>query len=77
MHPMFMKLFPETGVDDLLADEQEKQRAANRARRHRSRLATRSRPGPSNAGNGRSRAPGHRTRRAPGEAGGGLPVCPA
>jgi hypothetical protein len=41
MHPMFVKLFLETGADDLLADEQEKQRAANRARRHRSRLATR------------------------------------
>jgi len=41
MHPMFVKLFLETGADDLLPGEQERQRAANRARRNRSRLATR------------------------------------
>jgi hypothetical protein len=41
MHPIFGKLFLQTGADDLLADEQDKQRAANRARRHRPRLALR------------------------------------
>lgn len=41
MHPMFVKLLLETSADDLLADEEEKQRTANRARRHRSRMATR------------------------------------
>ena len=35
---MFLKLFLETGADDLLAYEEEKQRTANRARRHRSRM---------------------------------------
>ena len=40
MHPMFVKLFLETGVDDLLAEEEERRRTANRARRNRSRLAT-------------------------------------
>jgi hypothetical protein len=41
MHPMFVTLFLETDADDLLDCEEEKQRAANRARRHRSRMATR------------------------------------
>jgi hypothetical protein len=48
MHPMFVKLFPETGAVDLLADEEQKWRRANRARRNRSRLAMRvsaARPG--------------------------------
>ena len=41
MHPMFVKLFLEVGADDLLAYEEEQQRTANRARRHRSRMAPR------------------------------------
>ena len=40
MHPMFVKLFLETSEDDLLAEEQDRRRAANRARRARSRVAT-------------------------------------
>jgi hypothetical protein len=40
MHPMFVKLFLETSADDLLAEEEDKRRAANRARRNRTRLAT-------------------------------------
>jgi len=40
MHPMFVKLFLEDGDDDVLAEE-DRHRAANRARRARSRLATR------------------------------------
>ena len=40
MHPMFVKLFLENGDDDVLAEE-DRHRAANRARRARSRLATR------------------------------------
>jgi hypothetical protein len=34
MHPMFGKLFPQAGADDLLAGERDKQSAANRAGRH-------------------------------------------
>jgi hypothetical protein len=34
MHPMSVKLFPQAGAGDLLADEQDEQRAANRAGRH-------------------------------------------
>ena len=44
MHPMFVKLFLENGVDDTLAEEEDRRRAANRTRRvlgSRSRLATR------------------------------------
>ena len=41
MHPMFVKLFLQTGEDDLLAEEQDRRRAANRTRRTRSRVATR------------------------------------
>ena len=41
MHPVFVKLFLETGTDDLLAEEEDKRRAANRARRARSRVAAR------------------------------------
>ena len=40
MHPMFVKLFLQTSEDDLLAEEQDRRRAANRARRTRSRVAT-------------------------------------
>jgi hypothetical protein len=36
MHPMFVKLFIETDADDLLTDEQDKQRHARQARRSRS-----------------------------------------
>jgi hypothetical protein len=40
MHPTFVKLFLETGVDDLLAEE-DRRRAVNRGRRARSRVVTR------------------------------------
>ena len=39
MHPMFVKLFLENDADDMLAEE-DRRRAANRARRSRSRLTT-------------------------------------
>lgn len=41
MHPMFVKLFLQASEDDLLAEEDDRWRAANRARRTRSRVATR------------------------------------
>lgn len=41
MHPMFVKLYLEAEADDLLADEVEKRRSANRARRNRSRTPLR------------------------------------
>ena len=44
MHPMFVKLYLENGADDVLADEEDRRRASNRARRvraSRSRLVTR------------------------------------
>jgi hypothetical protein len=41
MHPMFVKLFLETDADDLLAEEEAKRRAANRARRSQARTAMR------------------------------------
>jgi hypothetical protein len=41
MHPMFVKLFLENDADDVLAEEEDRRRAANRARRPRSRQATR------------------------------------
>jgi hypothetical protein len=40
MHPMFVKLYLENDADDVLAEE-DGRRAANRARRARSRQATR------------------------------------
>ena len=40
MHPMFVKLFLETDADDLQADGLDRRRRANRARRIRSRTAT-------------------------------------
>jgi hypothetical protein len=40
MHPMFVKLFLENDADDVLAEE-DRRRAANRARRARARQATR------------------------------------
>jgi len=36
MHPMFARLFIETGTDDLLAEEQDRKRRAHAARRGRS-----------------------------------------
>lgn len=41
MHPMFVTLFLEPGADDLLAEEEDKRRAAKQARRARSRVNTR------------------------------------
>jgi hypothetical protein len=41
MHPMFVKLYLENDADDVLAEEENRRRAANRARRARSRRATR------------------------------------
>lgn len=41
MHPTFVKLFLETSMDDLLAEEEDRRRAVNRGRRARSRAATR------------------------------------
>jgi hypothetical protein len=40
MHPMFVKLYLENDADDVLAEE-DRRRAANRARRVRSRQAIR------------------------------------
>ena len=41
MHPMFVQLFLENGADDVLAEEEDRRRAAHRSRRARSRQATR------------------------------------
>ena len=41
MHPMFVRLFIETGTDDLLAEEQDTKRRAHAARRGRSALVLR------------------------------------
>jgi hypothetical protein len=41
MHPMFVKLFLENSADDVLAEEEDRRRTANRARRARARQATR------------------------------------
>ncbi len=41
MHPMFVKLYLEPDADDLLADERDKRRRANRAKRLRTRTAVR------------------------------------
>jgi len=46
MHPMFVKLYLEPDADDLLGDEQDRRRRANRARRLRSRTAMRVAGGP-------------------------------
>jgi hypothetical protein len=48
MHPMFVKLFLEADADDVLAADEDRRGAANRARRvlgSRSRLTTRATPG--------------------------------
>jgi hypothetical protein len=39
MHPMFVQLFLENDADDVLAEGEDRRRAANRARRARSRRA--------------------------------------
>jgi hypothetical protein len=41
MHPMFVKLYLENDADDVLAEEENRRRGANRTRRARSRQATR------------------------------------
>ena len=41
MHPMFVKLYLENDADDVLAEQEDRRRAANRARRARSRQTTR------------------------------------
>jgi hypothetical protein len=41
MHPMFVELYLESSTDDVLAEEEVRRRAANRARRARARQATR------------------------------------
>ncbi len=41
MHPMFVKLYLEPDADDLLADERDKRRRANRARRMRTQTVVR------------------------------------
>lgn len=41
MHPMFVTLFLPDDTDDLLAEEESRRRAVNRARLSRSRLTTR------------------------------------
>jgi hypothetical protein len=41
MHPMFVKLYLENDADDMLAEDESRRPAANRARRARSRQATR------------------------------------
>jgi hypothetical protein len=44
MHPMFVKLFLEADPDDLLADEEQRRRRANLARRNRSRMTVKLTP---------------------------------
>ena len=41
MHPMFVKLYLETDADEMLAEEENRRRATNRARQVRSRQAIR------------------------------------
>ena len=41
MHPMFAKLYLEADADDLFADERDRRRRANRARRLATRTAVR------------------------------------
>ena len=41
MHPMFVRLYLENDADDVLAEEENRHRAANRARRARARQVTR------------------------------------
>jgi hypothetical protein len=52
MHPMFVKLYLENDADDVLAEEEDRRRAANRARQARSRQSTRV------VARGRDRRPG-------------------
>jgi hypothetical protein len=37
MHPMFVQLYLENGADDVLDEEEDRRRAANRSRRARAR----------------------------------------
>ena len=41
MHPMFAKLYLDNDADDVLAEEEDRRRAANRTRQARSRRAIR------------------------------------
>jgi len=41
MHPMFVKLYLEAEADDLLAEDEQRRRSANRARHNRSRTLVR------------------------------------
>ena len=41
MHPIFVKLYLANDADDVLAEEEDRRRSAHRARRARSRQATR------------------------------------
>jgi len=40
MHPMFVTLYLENDADEVLAEEENRRRAANQARRARTRLTT-------------------------------------
>jgi hypothetical protein len=40
MHPMFVTLYLENDADEVLAEEESRSRAVNRARRARTRLTT-------------------------------------
>ena len=40
MHPMFVTLYLDNDADDVLAEQEDRRRAASRARRARSRLTT-------------------------------------
>jgi hypothetical protein len=42
MHPMFVQLYLEADGDDRLAEQEGKRRAANRGRRARARMVTKS-----------------------------------
>jgi hypothetical protein len=46
MHPMFVTLFIETDADDVLTEEQDRQRRARQARRSRSAWIVRRDAGP-------------------------------
>jgi hypothetical protein len=49
MHPMFVKLFLEGDPDDQLAEEEQRRRRANLARRSRSRMTMSAQPAPRKA----------------------------
>ena len=52
MHPMFVELYLESNADDVLAEEENRRRTANRTRRARARQATRVIAGPRRTGPG-------------------------